>query len=352
MVYAVGVCDGCGLAVGRGAPPDSVAASRRSVPSSCGSRSARQRPFGRYTRSASCAIRDRRWCRVTRKGLRLVAAGAGPPRGEAGESSVSVVLAENHTGLRRSLRCVLEMDDGVVVLAEASDLATALRHVGRFRPDVLLFDPWLLDGSGIEAVRCVREQAPSTAIVVLTMHACRTCALRTLEAGALGFVLKDRADSELPEAVRRAVRGREYTSPRVLPQHVAAGTRPPRSGSAERDRRFMLIAFRDTGCGVGAHLPGSGEDAGEFALSLEGCGAKSSSRAALSEHEDVVERTGLLSGWLVRCGDCALLAHRSRGDRCALSGWDRCVPSAAPSRQRVCGAVVAERAPARSGRLT
>jgi two-component system, NarL family, response regulator NreC len=115
---------------------------------------------------------------------------------------------------------VLERDASVLVLAEAGDLATAVRHVGRFRPDVLLFDPWLLDASRIEAVRCLRAQAPGTEIVVLTMHESEAFAKQALEAGALGFVLKDTADLELPEAVRLAARGEGYTSPRVS-AHVA-----------------------------------------------------------------------------------------------------------------------------------
>jgi DNA-binding NarL/FixJ family response regulator len=72
-----------------------------------------------------------------------------------------------------------------------------------------------LDESRVEAVRHLREQAPSTEIVVLTMHESPTLGKQALEAGAIAFVLKDTADSELPEAVRRAARGERYTSPRV-----------------------------------------------------------------------------------------------------------------------------------------
>jgi two-component system response regulator NreC len=167
---------------------------------------------------------------VSGGGLRVVQDDTGPTDRVAGEPSVSVVLAENHTSLRRNLRFVLDKDDSVLLLAEAGDLATALRHVGRLRPQVLLFDPWLLDQSGVEAVRCLREQAPSTEIVVLTMDRSQARAQQALEAGALGFVLKDSADSELPEAVRLAARGEPYTSPRVsaqLPGARALGRRGP-----------------------------------------------------------------------------------------------------------------------------
>jgi CheY-like chemotaxis protein len=171
---------------------------------------------------------------VTRIGLRLVAAGTRPPRGEVGEPSVSVVLAENHTGLRRSLRFVVETNDGVLRLAEASDLATALRHVGRFRPDVLLFDSRLLDESGIEAVRCVWEQAPRSEIVVLTIDRSRTLGKQALEADALEFVLKDTVDSgfQKPCASFPAIGGTQAracprtTSPECTRSAVAGGPSP------------------------------------------------------------------------------------------------------------------------------
>jgi two-component system response regulator NreC len=176
---------------------------------------------------------------VTGHGLRLVQADAGPPKGVGGEASVSVVLAENHPSLRRSLRSVLDTDDRVLVLAEASDLATATCHVDRLRPQVFLFDPWLLDQSGVEAVRCLREQAPSTAIVVLTMDESKAFAQQALAAGALGFVLKDTADSELPQAVRLAARGEGYTSPRVSP-HLPGAQALDRRGAAPLIRREVL----------------------------------------------------------------------------------------------------------------
>jgi two-component system, NarL family, response regulator NreC len=166
--------------------------------------------------------------------LHLAAATVGPPNGVSGERSIRVVLAEDHTNMRRSLRFVLESEGGIYVIADASDLATAIRHVYRHRPHVLVLDPWRLDESSVEAVRRLREQAPSTELVVLTMHESPTLAKQALEAGAIGFVLKDTADSELPEAVRRAARGERYTSPRVTARlaglTLRSAARQPTSG--------------------------------------------------------------------------------------------------------------------------
>ncbi|MGO9961395.1 MAG: response regulator transcription factor [Solirubrobacteraceae bacterium] len=154
-------------------------------------------------------------------GLRLAAAGgvrsdgefAGPPIRVAAQ--IRVVIADQHAGMRRALRLLLEPEDGVLVVAETGSLVTALHQLQRHRPDVLLLDPHLLDGSGINAVRWLRDQDPQTEIVVVTMDDCAPLAEHMLNAGAIGFVLKDTADAELAPAIRRAARGDRYTSPRM-----------------------------------------------------------------------------------------------------------------------------------------
>jgi two-component system, NarL family, response regulator NreC len=128
---------------------------------------------------------------------------------------VRVVLADDHALMRRSLRLLLEGEEGITVIAEAEDLASAVRHVESDRPHVLVLDLRLPGGSSIETVGHLRERAPETGVLILTMEEDPVFAQRALASGALGFVLKDRADSELPGAVRAAARGEEYVSPRV-----------------------------------------------------------------------------------------------------------------------------------------
>lgn len=131
------------------------------------------------------------------------------------ETSITVILADDHAALRRSLRRLLDGAQHVNVIAEASDLATAKREVHARLPRVLVLDLGLPDGSSIETVRRLREQVPHTEVVMLTMDESPLFARQAFDAGAVGFVLKDRADSELVEAVHRAARGEEYVSPRV-----------------------------------------------------------------------------------------------------------------------------------------
>jgi two-component system response regulator NreC len=138
------------------------------------------------------------------------------------ELLISVVLADDHPLMRRSLRLLLDNEDGVDVVAEADDLTTVLRHVSKHSPHVLVLDLGMQNGTSIDAIRRLREQVPSTEIVVVTMDGSPEYAQRTLDAGAIGFVVTEFADVELPQAVRRAARGEEYLSPRVT---TRAGTR-------------------------------------------------------------------------------------------------------------------------------
>jgi two-component system response regulator NreC len=131
------------------------------------------------------------------------------------DALIRVVLADDHTAVRRNLRLLLDAEGGVDVIAEAVDISAVMRNVHAHLPHVLVLDLRLPNGSSIEAIRRLRAQVPTTEIVVLTMEDSPAFAQQAIDAGAIGFVLKDRADAELPTAVRRAATGDEYVSPRV-----------------------------------------------------------------------------------------------------------------------------------------
>lgn len=147
--------------------------------------------------------------------MRLVSTGGGPSDAMPGPPPICVVVADKHPGMRCTLRLLLEPEDDFEVAAEAGSLATALHQLRRHRPHVLVLDPHPLDGSGLDAVRRLRQDAPRTEIVVVTMDDCAALAIHTFNAGAIGFVLKDTADTELATAIRRAARGHQYASPRM-----------------------------------------------------------------------------------------------------------------------------------------
>ena len=134
---------------------------------------------------------------------------------------IRVVVADDHALMRRSLRLLLESEKNIEVIAEADDLTGAVAHVHGHRPHVLVLDLGMSDMSSLQTVGQLRERVPDTQIVIVTMEENPAFAQRALAAGALGFVSKDRADTDLPEAVRAAARDEEYLSPSVAARLAA-----------------------------------------------------------------------------------------------------------------------------------
>lgn len=104
------------------------------------------------------------------------------------------------------------------VVGEADELEFAIHLVNLHHPDVLVLALSLADGSRIAAITTVRRRAPELGIVYATMEAHPAFAESALDAGALGYVLKDRADVELPPAVHAAAHGSRYVSPQIAGQ--------------------------------------------------------------------------------------------------------------------------------------
>ncbi len=126
---------------------------------------------------------------------------------------IRVVLADDHLFLRQGLRQVLDLEQDVEVIAEAGDLDTAMDFVRGERPQVLVLDLGMPDGSSIEAIGRVRKLVPETQIVVLTTEDNPVFAQRAFAQGALGFVTKNLANDELAHAIVAASRREEYVSP-------------------------------------------------------------------------------------------------------------------------------------------
>jgi two-component system response regulator NreC len=176
---------------------------------------------------------------------RLRVAGAPEAERPTEQGPVSVVLADDHAGVRRSLRAVLDGEQGVEVVAEASDFKETARALRAHRPRVLVVDLSSADGAGSATIGELHARAPGTRIVVVSMNDSPATARALLGVGAAGFVLKELADSDLPRAVRAAADGREYVSPRIArrlrAQSGGRAAEGPESGqrdagSGQRDR--------------------------------------------------------------------------------------------------------------------
>jgi two-component system, NarL family, response regulator NreC len=168
---------------------------------------------------------------------------------------IRVVIADDHAVVRRGLRQVLDAEDGFEVLAEASDLDGARRYLQGHHPDVLVLDLNLPGGSSLGAISELRAEFPDTQIVVLTMEGEPRYAREALSSGALGYVLKEAADSELVEAVRRAAAGDTYLNPR-LGARVAADPPPGHpDGLSEREVEVLrMIALGHTNSEIAEQL--------------------------------------------------------------------------------------------------
>ncbi|MBW3557431.1 MAG: response regulator transcription factor [Actinobacteria bacterium] len=120
--------------------------------------------------------------------------------------SIRVLLADDHTMVRQSMRRSMEAE-GFQIVGEAADGEEAVRLALELTPDVVLMDISMPVLDGVEATRQVRRQCPATQVVVLTMHADADLVRRALQSGAAGYLTKDCSVDEVAEAVRLAASG-------------------------------------------------------------------------------------------------------------------------------------------------
>ena len=174
---------------------------------------------------------------------------------EAPPIPIRIVLADDHAVVRSGLKLVLENEPAFEVVAEASDVDSARRYVRGHRPAVLVLDLNMPGGSSLEAIPAIREESPRTQIVVLTMQDEPAFARQALSTGALAYVLKEAADDELVEAVRRAAAGQTYLNP-TLGARVAKEPPPgpPDDLSPREVDVLRLIALGHTNAEIAQQL--------------------------------------------------------------------------------------------------
>jgi two-component system, NarL family, response regulator NreC len=176
---------------------------------------------------------------------------------DATEFRVRIVIADDHRVVRTGLRLLLDTEQDFEVVAEAGDVASAIRCVRGYHPDVLLLDLNMPGDSSVSAIPQIASEFPSTAIVVLTMQGQPAFARETLRRGARGYVLKESADGELVEAVRLAAQGSTYLTPSLgarlaLEPATAAGEADELTGRETEILR--LIALGHTNADIAGQL--------------------------------------------------------------------------------------------------
>jgi DNA-binding NarL/FixJ family response regulator len=127
---------------------------------------------------------------------------------------MKVVLADDHAMMRDGLRAVLEKA-GVQVLGEAATGHEAIEEARRWRPDVVVMDIGMPQLNGIDATRRLAAELPGVKVIGLSMNADRRYVIAMLEAGAVGYLLKNSASEELLTALQIVTRGGTYISPAI-----------------------------------------------------------------------------------------------------------------------------------------
>jgi RNA polymerase sigma factor (sigma-70 family) len=128
---------------------------------------------------------------------------------------IRVILADDHSVMRRGLRLILEQQEGFEVLGEAHDGREAVSLAQALHPDVAVLDITMPNLNGIEAARQITEKQPEVGVVVLSMHADESYVLRALKAGARGYLLKESPESDFLAAIRSVSEGKAFFSPAV-----------------------------------------------------------------------------------------------------------------------------------------
>ena len=124
-----------------------------------------------------------------------------------------VLIADDHALVRAGIRALVEKIEGVVVVAEAGKGNEALELVDELRPDLILLDITMPDGGGFEVLDQVAKKYPNIKVIVLTVHEAGEYAIRALREGAVGFLPKSAASTELEQAIQTVLRDEIYISP-------------------------------------------------------------------------------------------------------------------------------------------
>jgi two-component system response regulator DevR len=126
-----------------------------------------------------------------------------------------VMLVDDHEVVRNGIRAMLQAEDDIVVTAEAGTVRDAIDEADRARPDVVVMDVRLADGSGIEATREIRALHPATRVLMLTSFADDEALFASIMAGASGYVLKQVHAGDLVRAIRSVGAGESLLDPAV-----------------------------------------------------------------------------------------------------------------------------------------
>jgi len=198
-----------------------------------------------------------------------------------------VLLVDDHALVRAGIRALIDMLDGVEVVAEAGNGREALQQVEKFAPDLVLLDLTMPEMSGFEVLEQIVQRSPQVRVIILTMHEAREYAIQAMSLGAAGFIPKSAAANELKQGIESVMRGETYTS-KETPHEV----QPPILGESRAKRLLEKLTPRQREILV---LIAEGQTTKQIARSLNiSVKTVESHRAQLMERLDIRDVAGLV----------------------------------------------------------
>jgi len=160
---------------------------------------------------------------------------------------IRILVVDDHPIVRSGLTSVLSTQADFDVVGEASNGEEAITAASRLEPDLVLMDLRMPAKNGVDASAAILAERPSTRVVVLTTYASDGEVLRAIEAGAVGYLLKDVPHDELFRALRAVARGERYLAPVVTERLLARWQQPTRVSLTERELDVLRYVARGDG---------------------------------------------------------------------------------------------------------
>jgi two-component system, NarL family, response regulator DevR len=157
------------------------------------------------------------------------------------QSPLRLLVVDDHEVVRQGLVALLERREAFQVVAEAGTVAESIEQARRHRPDIVIMDVRLPDGSGIEACRAIRAELPETRVVMLTSYPDEEAVLSAIVAGASGYLLKQIRGRDLVAALETVGHGGSLLDPAVT-ERVLDRIRRIATGASETDEMSQLTS--------------------------------------------------------------------------------------------------------------
>jgi len=157
------------------------------------------------------------------------------------EPQIRVMLVDDHEVVREGLRTLIGRHREMLVVGEAGTTAEAIETAARAKPDVIVMDIRLPDGSGVEACRTIREARPETKVIMLTSYADDEALFASILAGAAGYLLKQTRGQALIDAISAVAQGRSLLDPDVTGKVLER----VRKGRGDEDPAFASLTDQE-----------------------------------------------------------------------------------------------------------